>query len=264
MQRIEGLHHNRQNDDQIGREWMGMKKRWLGGTVIVLGILALSAFARDEWLSGPFEDVDAAYKRGDYTTALRLFRPLADQGVAAAQSNLGLMYDKGQGVPQDYAEAMKWYRKAAEQGFAVAQSNLGLMYYKGQGVPQDYAEAMKWYRKAADQGHAAAQSDLGFMYANGLGVPRDDAAAVTLFRKAADQGNVAAQYNLGVRYEKGESVPQDFVQAHKWYNLAAVRSAPSETRLRQGAVTNRDRVSAKMTAVQIAEAQRFAREWKPK
>jgi len=49
-----------------------------------------------------------------------------------------MMYDKGQGVPQDYAEAVTWYRKAAEKGFAEAQYNLGTMCYRGQGVPQDY------------------------------------------------------------------------------------------------------------------------------
>jgi TPR repeat protein len=61
-----------------------------------------------------------------------------------AQYNLGLMYGKGWGVPQDYAEAAKWYRRAAEQGYAKAQYNLGVMYYNGEGVPQDYAEAVKW------------------------------------------------------------------------------------------------------------------------
>ena len=46
-----------------------------------------------------------------------------------------------EGVPQNYAEAVKWYRLAADQGDASAQFNLGVMYDKGQGVPQDYAEA---------------------------------------------------------------------------------------------------------------------------
>ena len=55
-------------------------------------------------------------------------------------------------MPQDYTQAAKWYRKAADQGNADAQPNLGLMYEKGQGVPQDYAQAVSWYRKAADQG----------------------------------------------------------------------------------------------------------------
>ncbi len=56
-----------------------------------------------------------AFNRGDYATALREYRPLAKQGNAIAQNNLGVMNDIGKGVPQDYAEAMKWYRKAAEQ-----------------------------------------------------------------------------------------------------------------------------------------------------
>ncbi len=90
-----------------------------------------------------------AYHRGDYATALREWRPLAKQGYAEAQSNLGVMYDIGQGVPQDYAEAAKWYRKGAEQGYAAAQNNLGFMYEDGQGVPQDYAHAHMWYNLAA-------------------------------------------------------------------------------------------------------------------
>jgi uncharacterized protein len=56
------------------------------------------------------------------------------------------MYAQGLGVEQDYAEAVKWYRKAADQGVTAAQSNLGLMYAQGLGVAQDYAEAVKWYR----------------------------------------------------------------------------------------------------------------------
>ncbi len=60
----------------------------------------------------------AAYKQGDYATALREWNPLAKQGDANAQNNLGFMYYKGHGVPQDYAEAVKWFRKAAEQGNA--------------------------------------------------------------------------------------------------------------------------------------------------
>ena len=77
-----------------------------------------------------------AYNRGDYDTALKEFRPLAEQGFASSQFNLGLMYDKGQGVAQDYQEAMKWYRLAADQGHTNAQTNLGVMYHKGYGVPR--------------------------------------------------------------------------------------------------------------------------------
>ena len=60
----------------------------------------------------------AAYERGDYATALSLFRLAADQGLANAQYNLGVMYERGEGVPQDYKEAVRLYRLAADQGLA--------------------------------------------------------------------------------------------------------------------------------------------------
>ena len=100
-------------------------------------------------LAGPFEDGVAAYESGDYATALRLNRSLAEQGQSTAQYNLGFMYDKGLGVPQDDAQAVTWYRKAAEQGYPTAQYDLGIMYGKGRGVPQDYVEAHKWANLAA-------------------------------------------------------------------------------------------------------------------
>ena len=90
----------------------------------------------------------AAYKQGDYGTALREWRPLAEHGHAGAQLNLGFMYDNGYGVPQDYTKAIKWYRKAAEQGNDRAQYNLGLMYDIGYGVPQDFVQAHMWYEIA--------------------------------------------------------------------------------------------------------------------
>src|SRR5690349_9664224 len=84
-------------------------------------------------VAGPFEDGAAAYNKGDYGTALGLWQPLAEQGHARAQYNVGNMYDNGQGVPQDYATAVSWYQKAAKQGNAGAQGLLGVMYDKGQG-----------------------------------------------------------------------------------------------------------------------------------
>ncbi len=117
-------------------------------------ILGLTVPAWAAWDEG-----GQAYQRGDYPTALRELRPLARQGDANAQLFVGLMYDKGQGVPQDYAEAAKWYRKAAEQGYAAAQYNLGIMYYKGRGVPQDYVRAHMWINLAAATGDETARED---------------------------------------------------------------------------------------------------------
>jgi hypothetical protein len=62
---------------------------------------------------------------------------------------LGILYEEGQGVPQDYTQAVFWYRKAAEQGEDYAQYHLGGLYNKGRSVPQDYAEAYFWLDLAA-------------------------------------------------------------------------------------------------------------------
>ena len=85
----------------------------------------------------------------------------AQQGDATAQFNLGWMYAKGEGVPQDDREAAQWFRLAADQGHATAQFNLGVMYANGQGVPQDYQEAAQWYRLAADQDTPRPNSTWG-------------------------------------------------------------------------------------------------------
>ena len=103
-----------------------------------------------------------AYNKGDYVTAVKEWRPLADQGVAAAQFNLGLLYYDGHGVPLDFAQAADWFTKAAEQDYAKAQYDLGAMYGIGKGVKRDYVQAYKWLNLCAAKGDArcAEQRDL--------------------------------------------------------------------------------------------------------
>lgn len=206
--------------------------------------------------AGSIEDAFAAHHKGDYATALRLFRPLADQRDARAQFVLGTMHANGEGVQQNYAAAMMWYRLSADQGYVRAQTNIGRMYSNGEGVAQNHAEAVKWWLKAANQGFAHAQHDVGLMYDKGLGVTQDYGEAAKWYRLAADQGDGYAQGNLGVLYAQGLGVPQDHVLAYKWFNLAAAAGS-------QSAANNRDHAARLMTAAQIAEAQKLAREWKP-
>ena len=112
----------------------------------ILALTFLFLFSGSSVVFGDdFEDGWDAYQKQDYKTAHRLWLPLAEQGYAAAQLFLGVMYYKGRGVPQDYQEAVKWYRLSAEQGSAQSQYNLGLMYDFGQGVPQDYVSAHMWF-----------------------------------------------------------------------------------------------------------------------
>jgi TPR repeat protein len=121
----------------------------------IAGLVALlSAWSEG---SGPFKNAIAAYEKGDYATALRLMRPLAEQGHADAQVKLGKMYDKGQGVPQDQAMAVSWYRRAAAQGDGVAPYILGDTYLIGRGVQQDYVTAHMWLNLAAARGNKDAE-----------------------------------------------------------------------------------------------------------
>ena len=104
-----------------------------------------------------FDPASQAFLRGDYAMALREWRPLAEQGDASAQSNLGAMYVNGKGVPKDGRQAVFWFRQAAEQGNAGAQFNLGNMYANGEGVLEDNVRAYAWFNLAAAQGNKWAK-----------------------------------------------------------------------------------------------------------
>lgn len=134
----------------------------------IFGSLFLAALSGAA-AAGPTEDASlaySAYKRADYSAAMRLFRPFADQGHADAQYNLGLMYNDGRGVRQNYSEAVRWYRLAAEQGRAAAQNSLALVYNNGTGVPQSNALALVWFNLSAVQGYKLALENRGLVAAS--------------------------------------------------------------------------------------------------
>ena len=136
---------------------------------------------------------------------------------------------------------LKQVQPMAEQGNALAQYNLGVMYYYGHNVEQDYDEAVKWWRLAADQGHAYAQHYLANMYFCGYGVTRSYEEAASLYRLAAEQGMAVSQHNLGSMYANGQGITQDYVQAHKWFSLASVsRTDDTSADIRRQARVKRD------------------------
>ena len=195
--------------------------RW---RIVILGFMVAASIlvgitAVDQ--SRQFRAGWAAFRSGDYATALRVWRPLAEHGHVKAQHNIGSMYLGGEGVPKDYAEAERWTRKAAEQGRAIAQYNLGWMYLNGLGVPRDYAKAAKWYRMAAEQKEPEALISLGLMYA------------------------------------RGDGVPQVATEAQMWFSLVPPQGP-------KRAAEFRDNFAKRLTPAQLAEAQRLAREWRPK
>lgn len=112
------------------------------------------------WAEGEWDQAKTAHERGDYAAEVAIVRPMAEKGYAFAQFNLGVLYDRGHGVPQDNALAMQWYQKAAEQGLSQAQVNLAIMYEEGQGMPVDLARAYFWYALADSQGDGQAPQAL--------------------------------------------------------------------------------------------------------
>ena len=254
--------------------------------LFALLLLTITGFAAD------FKTGLEAYNRGDFAAALKEWQPIAEAGDANAQYNLGLLFARGQGVPQDYAKAAEWYTKAAEQGVPAAEYNLGLMYANGQGVTANAKEAAKWFLEAAEHGVADAASGLGRVYNEGEGAFHDYAEAEKWYRKAADEGVASAAYNLGVMYDVGQGVTKNYEQAMKWYRKAADAGyAPALTNLgilyynAQG--VDRDLVQAyawfsraqevgdpraayllqttakRMTSKDVKKGQTLAAEWKP-
>src|SRR5439155_19387878 len=111
-------------------------------------------------------------------------------------------YYEGEGAFKNYAEAQKWYRKAADNGVASAAFNLGVMYDLGQGVPKDYNQAVQWYRKAADAGYAPALANLGILYYNAQGVKRDLTQSYAWFAPAEKLGDPRADELIGATTNK--------------------------------------------------------------
>ena len=158
----------------------------------------------------------------DHSEAARWYRMAAEQGNVAAQYDLGVMYSHGQGVPEDQNEAAHWFKIAVDQGHTEAKFELSDMYENGRGVPKDHIEALRLYRLAsAEQGSASDQLELGIIYYDGIESNQDYALAMAWFLKAAEQGNDNAQYNLGVMYYYGQGVDVDFVKSIHWYSLSA-------------------------------------------
>ena len=165
-------------------------------------VLSIVCFTAPAWAD--FKAGEKAYQSGNYAAALREWQPLAEQGQAFAQYQLGLLYANGQGVTKDDAKAWQWYEKAAVQGHADAQVNLGILYDYGRGVPQDFKKAVYWYRLSANQ------------------------------------GNDLAQRRLGQMYERGDEVPQDYVKAYMWYSLGSANGVEAGIRLRNALAKKMD------------------------
>lgn len=145
----------------------------------------------------------------------------ANNGIAADQNRLGVMYENGRYVKKDLHQAVNWYEKAAEQNNAWGLYNLGELYYSGKYFNQDYTMARELYEKAAKQNHSEAQNKLGIIYDNGYGVGIDSKEAFKWFEKAANNGFHWAQSNLANMYYNGIGTEKNYQKAYELYKKAS-------------------------------------------
>ena len=179
-------------------------------------VIAISALA---WATSAAAQQQAP-SDAEAAQVLKSARPLAENGNANAQYNMGVLYDEGYGVEQDYAQARDWYEKAAAQNYSKAEHNLGIMYQEGHGVPQSDAKAAEWFKRAAEHGEPAAQNNLAVLYVRGNGVRQDLAEAARWAAKAAAAGNGSAKNNLP---QIMENLPQSRIDGDN----VNIRSQPS-------------------------------------
>ena len=114
-----------------------------------------------------------AYKQGNYSQAAKLSEQACNSRFAPSCTDLGVLYEDGQGVKQDYLQAKKLYEKACDNGSQRACHNLALLYKNGKGVKQDNKQAAKFYKKACDSNVSQSCFNLGLLYLNGKGVKQD-------------------------------------------------------------------------------------------
>ena len=198
-----------------------------------------------------------ALKTGRERVVYLGFPPAQDDLVSMTSGQIrALTTEAGQGD----ADRLQVLIDAAELGNVEAQVMLSGLYLIGYGVPRDHAMAAKWIRRAAYKQDARAEFSLGKMYATCDAVPQDYTQAAAWYRRAADHGWPSAQLSLGVTYLNGDGVPQDFLEAYFWVKVAAAGVVPDTKPEDIAAVLNL-LIAPHLTALEIAEEQRRARNW---
>lgn len=170
----------------------------------------------------PMEQAMAAFRAGDYGTALALWEPLARAGNARAQSNIGGCFVEGLGVQVDARIAEKWLKLSAEAGYAPGQRNLATLYLRGgEGIEPDPARAEQLYRAAAEQGDALAQDMFSWMLLEGEVMPSDPEEARRWAELAAEAGIASSMTRMGMLHHHALGVPRDVSRAAVWWRRGA-------------------------------------------
>jgi TPR repeat protein len=155
----------------------------------------------------------------EYQKSLSMCKYVAEHGDIEVQFQVGFAYEYIVSKP-DYQEAFIWYSMAAESSHREAIYHLGLLYEKGLGIPQDYQKAIQLYHSAGHLGSDKALHQLGVAYQDGNGVDVDLRKAIEYYTLSANLGNPEYQHFLGRLYEEGQLVQKGPQEALKWYTKA--------------------------------------------
>ncbi|MFL6740488.1 MAG: SPOR domain-containing protein [Sphingomicrobium sp.] len=161
-----------------------------------------------------------AWQKADYATAVSIWRPLAEQGDADAQFNLGQAYRLGRGVPIDLGAAQIWFERAATKGHTDAQTTLGLLLFQN----GNHTGALRWLKAASDKGEPRAMLVYGTALFNGDSVAQDPVQGYAYISRAAAQGLLAAKDTLG---QLDRILPLEDRRKGTALALAMVKSSPA-------------------------------------
>lgn len=198
------------------------------GPVALLQLVSAVASAQPEDLAASLGPAQEALAAGDYDTAYKQYRRVADdKNNPLAQYSVGLFYQLGWGRPVDEAEACRWFAQAAEgniPGALLAHADCLRHGTNGEALPE---EAASYYQKAADEGLPTALCSLAELYMTGEGVPRDPAKALELCTSVAQQGYPAAINRAGLFYLEGDESIRDNEKALQWFVAGANANDPA-------------------------------------
>lgn len=218
-------------------------RRWLSNAVLqALFVVAISTFSSTAAVSG-FDEGVASYRMGNYTDAFKEWTEAAQQGDVDAQYNLGCLYVRGEGVPQNRAWAVDWLQRAADQGDVDAATWLLFsnpitddrrkQFFSQRLKPTDRFRLTfvvqlsdgKIHRRPCstdEKDGAQIEFSLGLMYETGsAGFPQDDRQAAEWYRRASERNFADAQTKLAYLYAAGRGVEQSQIEAARLFRRAA-------------------------------------------
>ncbi|MHA1538032.1 MAG: tetratricopeptide repeat protein [Alphaproteobacteria bacterium] len=126
----------------------------------MFALVVLVVFPSGDTVARTFEEAEAAYKKGDYKTAMRIVFPLANRGDPRAQDLLSDMYWSGRGIDRDRCKSTKWADKAARQNLGRAQYSMAWAYFSGHGVYRNSELTYRWALAAIRSGSKRASGEL--------------------------------------------------------------------------------------------------------